>query len=232
MQSTEFSFTDEELRQAARTYRQRMIATLPAPAECKEKPSPELHAKITRLIARDLRNAAIRRIGKRVAMLLLCALLGVSTWLAVDTEARASFFQWVREVYEESVLYRYFTDSADDTPETLPTYTLSPLPDGYTETATMGDDFIRMTMFNGPDGMVMLSYQLVQTGTQLEFHSSDYEYFHSSVNGISADFYQSSQGLSNELVWIDESNSVAFRLSAHLEESRMVALAETVKISK
>lgn len=233
MKVNEFSFTDDDLRHAAHLLRQRMMASLPEPKECKEKPSPDLHTKINRLIVRDLRNAAFQRIAKRVASILLCILLGCSTWLAVDTNARAAFFQWVREVYEESVLYRYFNDPADDVPETLPTYTLSPLPDGYTETATMGDNFIHMTLFNGSDGTVMLSYQLAQSNIQLELHSAEFELTSTFVNDVSAEFYDFiDPDTSNELIWIDEVNNVTFRLTAKLDLAEMVTLAETVKITE
>lgn len=233
MRVNEFSFTDDDLRHAAHLLRQRMMASLPDPKECKEKPSPELHTKINRLIVRDLRNAAFQRIAKRVASILLCILLGCSTWLAADTDARAAFLQWIREVYEESVLYRYFNDPTDDVPETLPTYTLSPLSDGYTETATMGDDFIRMTLFNGPDGTVMLSYQRTQSNTQLELHSTEFELTSTSVNDVPAEFYDYvDPETSDELIWIDEVNNVTFRLTAKLDLSEMVTLAKTVKITE
>lgn len=233
MRVNEFSFTDDDLRQAAHLLRQRMMASLPTPEECKEKPSPELHAKIMRLIAKYLRKAAFRRISKRVAAIVLCILLGGSFWLAVDTEARAAFFLWVREVYEESVLYRYFNNPADDVPETLPNYTLSPLPDGYIETVTMGDDFVRMTLFDGLDGTVMLSYQRAQSSTQLELHSTEFELTSTSVRGAPAEFYDFvDPETSDELIWINEVNNVTFRLTGKLDLTEMIALAEAVKITE
>lgn len=234
MRANEFSFTDDDLRQAAHLLSQRMMASLPTPEECNEKPSPNLHAKIMRLIEKDLRKATFQRITKLVASILLCILLGCSTWLAVDVVARTAFFQWVREAYEESVLYRYFNDPADPNAiEALPAYTLSPLPEGYQETAAMGDDFIRMVIFDGPDGTIMLSYQRLQTGNQLEIHSAEFEPTSTSVGNIPADYYDfKDPETSNELVWIDESAEIAFRLIAKLGESEMVALANTVKITK
>ena len=43
---------------------------------------------------------------RRVAAAFLAATVGVSVWLAVDTDARAAFVGWVRELYEHSIVYR------------------------------------------------------------------------------------------------------------------------------
>ena len=96
MKHNEFSFTDEELRIATRITRQRILDSLPEPEECCYDISVELKEKINQIIIKDRRKTVIRKIRNQAAMIALCILLGISSWLAVDTEARAAFFQWVR----------------------------------------------------------------------------------------------------------------------------------------
>ena len=44
---------------------------------------------------------------RRVAAFFLTALVGVSAWLAVDTQAREAFFGWAKEVCETFFVYHY-----------------------------------------------------------------------------------------------------------------------------
>ena len=43
----------------------------------------------------------------KAAAVILAILISGSAWLAVDTEARAAFFGWVREIYETYFVYRF-----------------------------------------------------------------------------------------------------------------------------
>ena len=67
---------------------------------------------------------------RRVAAFFLTALVGVSAWLAIDTQAREAFFGWIKEVYEDSVIYRTIPSPAA---KALPQYELAWLPDGFGE---------------------------------------------------------------------------------------------------
>lgn len=235
MRTSEFSFTDDDLRQAAHALSRRMMASLPAPEDCHEKPSQTLQRKIDRLITRDLRRSTIQRISRRVASILLCVLIGCSTWLAIDAEAREAFVLWVREVYENSILYRYFNESeqVEDATISLPTFIISPLPDGYTEITTMGDDYVRMAIYESPDGTIMLSYQQATVSTQTEIFNTEAECIETHVGKFDALFYNfTNPETLNELVWVDEDNRIAFRLIANLGETEIVSIAEAVKITK
>ena len=67
----------------------------------------------------------------KVAVIILAVLIGGSAWLAVDTEARASFFGWVKEVYEELFIY-HFEDGRTSN-EGKNNYYLTWIPEGYTQ---------------------------------------------------------------------------------------------------
>lgn len=47
----------------------------------------------------------------KAAAVILAILISGSAWLAVDTEARAAFFGWVKEIYETYFVYRFASNS-------------------------------------------------------------------------------------------------------------------------
>ena len=230
MKQNKFIFTDEELRGAAIILRQRILDSLPAPEECFCEISLDLRRKINKIVAKDRRRVALRKVRNQAAMIALSILLGLGAWLTIDTEARAAFFQWVREVYEESVLYRYFNSPKDENAvDVLPIYTIT-LPEGYQETASMGDDNMWLSIYDGEAGTIMLSYQRIHEGTQLEIHSGDYLYSDVQLEKFSADFYEAiNPGETNELVWVDEREGITFSISATLSKGAMIELANGVR---
>ena len=104
---SELLFSQQALQRAAASARQSMLDALPPPAQCEHAFSAAFQGKMERLLARARRREWARRAARRAALFFLAALMGVSAWLAVDTQARAAFISWVREVYEEHIVYRF-----------------------------------------------------------------------------------------------------------------------------
>ena len=100
--------TDEMLTQAAKQVAESMKASLPVPKECHHEFPPEFERDMKRLAAQTERRRHMRRYLQRVAAACLAVVISLSTWLAVDAEARAAFVQWVKTVYEQSVVYEFF----------------------------------------------------------------------------------------------------------------------------
>lgn len=226
MRQNVFSFTDDDLRQAAPIVRQRMLASLPAPENCHYDISPTLKEKIRQIIIKDHRRTAIRKLRKQVAMVALCILLGISSWLSIDTEARAAFFQWVREVYEDSVIYHFFGERE---PKEIQKHGITALPQGYEETMRFEESFIHIVYYESADDMIILTYQIVDESTELAFINSDLTHETVSLANYPADFYTPSDpSQTNELVWIDEESLLSFCLSSYLDQEMMIDLANSV----
>ena len=100
-------FDDGELRKAARFVTQAMVDAVPPSSECKHVFSPTFQAKMARLIAREKWMDVRQRWAKRIAIALLTLIVGVASWLSIDVAAREAFIHWVREVYENSIIYRF-----------------------------------------------------------------------------------------------------------------------------
>ena len=104
----EFPFTEADLKAAAIAVSDSMLASLPKPDEIEHEFSEGFLKKMDALLALDKRRQRARSIARRVAVIFLAILLGLSTWLAVDTEAQATAMKWIREVIEDNIYYRFF----------------------------------------------------------------------------------------------------------------------------
>lgn len=226
MKQTAASFTDDDLRQAARILRQRMLDALPAPEDCHYEASPELQEKIHRMIEKDRRRMALRKIRNRAAAAVLCILVGVSAWLAADTEAHAALFQWAREFCGNNIVYRFFNPS--DTEE-LPEYEMASLPECYREVDHLQDSYSRTTTYADGSRLLIFSYQKMTEDSTLQILSPNYIHETVQVGEIAGDFYLAArESDTNELIWADEDAGIIFQISACLDKDELVALAENV----
>ena len=226
MRQKEFSFSDDDLRLATRITRQRLLDSLPAPEDCHYDISSELREKIEQIIAKDRRRTAIRRIRNQAAMIALCILLGISTWLTVDATARAAFFNWVREVYEDSVIYHFFGERES---KEIQKHSITALPDGYQETLRFEESFIHTVFYESEDDMIVLTYQIVDESTQMAFVNSDLIHETVALANYTADFYvPNDPSQTNELVWVDEESLLIFCISSYLDQDVMIELANSV----
>ncbi len=147
--------SDEALRQAAASVRRAMLDSLPPPSQCEHTFSDLFQARMKRLLSRYDRRRTLRTLSRRVAAVLLAALIGGGVWLSVDAGARAAFLTWAREVYEEQILYRFFGAPAADA---LPLYQITWLPEGYT-----ADTYLYRFSGEAPTGS-NLAYRVSRSG--------------------------------------------------------------------
>ena len=227
--------SDEALKQAAASVRRAMLDSLPSPAECEHEFPPAFQAKMKQLITKFNLRRTIRKTALRAAMFFLAALIGVSAWLGVDAQARAAFFSWVREVYEEHIVYRFFGEPEADT---LPAYRITWLPEGYEEVDIYSDDERYNAFYQKGDDVMsafVFEYVFALDGSLTEmlfFNEENYLYKNIDINGMHADFYESLlPGETNCLIWVDESTNIVFRINGFPTESVMVHIAQSVTLT-
>ena len=145
---------------------------------------------------------------RRVAAFFLTALVGVSAWLAVDTQAREAFFSWVKEAYEHSIVYRIMPT---DTAQTLPHCELTYLPAGFGARSNIYEDETLYTCIyedsdTGSDFIVF--YMLLNEELQTELLTNQ-QPEHLLINGVSAEYYgPSEESDTGNLLWIDSEMGV------------------------
>ena len=191
--------------------------------------SPEFEWKMRKLVRRA--NLPIwHRAAQAAACLLLAALLGWCTVLAVSAEAREAFTGWVREVYETSYIYRFFGTEQESSAYVL--YRPAYVPAGYrikkdhisTDILSIdyrsdAGEFTIFTCFMNGASPVL---QIVRDGTET--------YKQVSVNGVSAELYlDRDEGEANILIWKAEKEGTIFCLSSAVSEAELIRMAESVE---
>ena len=227
-------FSENELREAARIVAEAMLDSLPAPEACHHDVSPDFLSKMAPLLTKANRKELARRWTRRAAAALLALVIGATSWLAVDTQARAAFFSWVREVYENSVVYRFFNDTP--TMEKLPDYRPSWVPDGYQPSEAIKSDLSCTFIYqdiNNQANVFIIGYRFYHENMNLSFmwEEDEYEILESQVNNLPAYFYRSvDQTETNNLVWINPSLKLLFTMEGYLEQDVMLHIADSIDL--
>lgn len=220
--------TDEMLRSSAARSSELFAHTITSdydPAQQYE-PSDLFEKKIRKLFHRAKHPYFYKAI-QRIASIFLAAILIGSMYLAVDTEARAAFLDWIKEVYEHSIVYRIMPSSAA---KDLPHYKLTWLPDGFGEPDIYENETVYSALYqNSSTGeIVIFDYYRLSSEVQAKLFT-DQQPEHVLVNGIIADFYAaSSDSESNNLLWIDTEAGVFCAIDSNLSKDVILHIAESI----
>lgn len=223
------NITDEMLRQAAPLARDAMLASLPEPEDCPADCSPRLRRRLDRMLRRQRHPVFYRAAGQIAACFLAVLVLG-GGWLAADQEARASFFQWTRQVYETQIVYRFAGEGAEHG-----VYRVGWVPEGYTETVVHDDPNLSMILYTNMDGKNLgFQYGPMQEGSGIAVTDTDQAVVKQvEINGIPGEFYLSTDPtLSNSLIWLDETSGMCFSIGGFLDESDILHMAESIYLEE
>ncbi len=221
--------TDDMIRDAALRSREIFVEQLVSDynPECQHKPSPDFEKKIKKL-QRRADHPLLYRSLHRIASIVLVLLISGGTWIAVDAEARAGFFGWVKEIYETYFVYR-IEDSDGSIPanrDYRPTW----LPDGYTESIIDSTGSTVTIIYTNADEQI-LTFQYTYSPDEINWFV-DVEQVRiksTTINGNSAEFLIAEDtNNANGIMWTDD-NECAFCISAFLSESELIQMAESVQ---
>lgn len=234
-QNGEFSFGEAELTAAAGAVRESMLKALPEPEECKHEFSARFEKKMQKLLQKEQRRQTFAAVRRWAAAIILLLLVSGGTILTVDAEARASFFDWVREVYENSIVYRFFNEPQE---EALPTYELGWVPEGYECIDVYQDETTYSAIYQkGEDANAVFVYEYrygdIRSSWEFLMDVTMYENETLSISGIEVQYYRSIDGTeSSVMFWIDEKNEIAFMINAYFDETVMMHIFESTFLSK
>lgn len=232
----QYSFTDEDLRLAAASVCASMLDAVESIPSGEHEFSERFLDKMSALLDLDRLRRKRRRIRHRVASVFLAFLLGASIFLAVNPEARAAFLAWVREVYENSVVYRFFGRPKD----AFPQYELNWIPQGFVMESEINDEY------NG-NMQRILTYENPETGESFSFcyqsisediskvvggydeDAPSPEYC--TINGLDGEYYPPGVSGTSSLVWMDEQNGVVLYIDSSLEKSVVLHIANSVRLA-
>lgn len=221
--------SEERLRQAAHHAAQALEDSLPPPSQCQYEVSPEFRRNMKKL-CRQAKRRPYRKVWKAVACAALVLILGSTSYLGLNAQAREAFFGWVTQI-TQNVSHYFFSGSSDKHPENY-RYVLPEIPEGYTQDAVDEDGGLRMELYTNEKGET-LAFE-----TQYTTESSDYELFLDvdkleikkvTVQGVSGDLYIDPTGeQSSTLIWKDPETDVLLSLTAYLPEDQLISLADSV----
>ena len=218
---------DEALRTAATEADRVITESLPSAAACTHVFPPVFHKKMQRTIRRG-NHPAIARLPKQIACFILSAVIIGGTWLTVDAEARAVFFAWVREVYEECVAYRFVGSTVAENSHVR--YELTWLPEGYAEIDRLPTDDGCTIIYSNGVSLIQFVYASGTDASGLFVGDFSGEIQTIQVGSLYADFYQSrDDGISNTAVWMSAQQDTLFSVTAALPKHLMIALCEGVQ---
>lgn len=220
--------TDEMLRSSAARSSELFAHTIASDYDPVQQYEPsDLFEKKIRKLFHRAKHPYFYKAIQRIASIFLAAILVGSMYLAVDTEARAAFLGWIKEVYEHSIVYRIMPSSAA---KDLPHYELTWLPDGFGEPDIYENETVYSALYqNSSTGeIVIFDYYRLSSEVQAKLFT-DQQPEHVLVNGIIADFYAaSSDSESNNLLWIDTEAGVFCAIDSNLSKDVILHIAKSI----
>ena len=192
--------------------------------------SPEFEKKIKRL-RRKANRPIVYRSLQRIASIILVCLIACGAWLTVDAEARATFFGWIKEIYETYFVYHFEGDA--DYSESSVAYRPTWLPEGYTEFYVNEAQSTTVVLYQNEDGF-LLTFQYTHNPNETDWFIDAEQAVikKTSMNGYPAEILMTDNTTTASLIaWTDEQDS-AFYVSAFLSESELIRIAESVQPTK
>ena len=218
-------FTENELRNAAYSVRVAMLQSLPEPSDCETAFSSRFLAQMEKLCATKKRTAA-KPFLRAVAAVLAIVVFTASILFAANPHAYADFKKWIREIYENQQIYRFFGE-ADF--RNRAEYKFGWLPKGWKTTRIEHLQTIScVTAQNGDDDKLFLTYSPIDEGLEMVIPGKGLVAEKVKIGQLDADYYDGQAvGVQNSLVWIDQ--DMAFSIEANFDQETMLRIAENIK---
>ena len=225
-----YNFTNADLQSATSVVCNAMLEQLPEPSECKHTFSDEFEHKMRALMNRQKRHETWHKSVRRAAAVILAVLLGLATWMAVDQDARAAVVRWIREVYENSVVYRFFDDAPS---EKNFSYELTWVSEGYERNSQVGDNNTQTVIYQKESDYFTFVYHRTTESSLVQLLETRSDGVAVSVNGLPGQYYEAADSTTtNDLVWINEDDGVIFCISSFLPYEEIMHMAEGVRLCK
>ena len=221
------SFSKAELKRAAAKLREARLAALGPADTIIHDFSPQFEQAMDRLARKGRRKAVWNRAVSVAASFLLVLVICAGVTLAVSPQARAAVITWLREQYENSIIYRFWGGGATSE---FPTYHIGWLPDDAELSYSIDEETFFAAVYRSSDGeeLITFSYSPADKVSMMEIWGSTENSELLSINGMSGEFIPYEDRPGGDVMWIDESTQIVFYLSSILEKSTIISVAESV----
>ena len=203
-----------------------ILAALPKPRECSFQFSSRFEQKMRSIIRRGNHPVMYKSL-QRVACVLLVLLMLFSTVMIFSTDVRAAVIGWIREQYETFYHYFFPTEAEISEPEE---YTLGWVPDGFTLVNTQSTNTRNTSLYVGPENQIIhFTYQTGTNSGAAFFDTESYMHEETNIGLCRADLYLSiTPEDANGIVWSDPDGKILFSISAQLDKTELIKIAEGI----
>lgn len=226
-------FNDNDLKVAAQLVVESMLNNLPPKAECEHDFSDSFLAKMEKLLHRQKQRQAWHKMMRFAAAIIITVTITFGAVMAASPTARAAVVQWVREIYENSMIYRFFSEPSE---EKLPLYGLDWIPEGFKKADVFYDmDLYKAVYLNDEtgQGFVFEYYFMANSTTPMIIPGENCVLEHTKINGKPADYYQEPDDAdTNVLLVFDEGHNICFTVAATLDKDSIFTIAEHIVLDK
>lgn len=227
--TTNAMFNENDLKMAAQLVAESMLNNLPPKSECEHDFSDNFLAKMEKLLHRQKQRQAWHKMVRFAAAVIITVTITFGAVMAASPTARAAVVQWVREIYENSMIYRFFSETTEDT---LPLYELGWIPEGFEEADVFYNDILYKVLYLNDEtgqGLVFEYYYMDDSTAPMVIPGDGCVLEQTEINGKPADYYQESDDAdTNILMVFDEENNICFSVSATLDKDSIFTIAEHI----
>lgn len=231
--TTDIRFGERELQAAAKLVAESMLEGLPDAAACGHDFSEGFRRKMETLLRRQRRRSIRHTVWRYAAAVLLTVTLTFGAVMAVSPQARAAVVQWVRTVYENSVVYRFFNPAPQGA---LPRYELTWLPEGFTEADVFCDEEYYSAIYENVETgqVVIFEYHFMCDGMNVTIAPEESgSITQVEVNGLRGEYYQEPDDADGNLLqFTDETANIIFKISGNIDRGSIFNIAEGVILCK
>ena len=173
-----------------------------------------------------------RLAAQRAAIFLLVVSLGFGAIMVGSPTARAAFMNWIKEVYETHIVYRFMGEDIDGE---MPHYEITALPEGFVEVERL--EFpatVAVAYENDAGDVIYFNYSFMQQGVATAITAENADVIPITVNDLHGELYLSKdfEHISNTAFWIDEELNICFDISGFYSATDILHIAESVSLSK
>ena len=217
--------SNEFIRQATEEYHEESMSAIPAENEIVHVFSEKFEKNMESVIKKN-NHPQLKRVLRMAASFVLVILMAGGSVMALSPTARAAVMGWL--FGRESDAYVYRSTGTDTDEETITTYDLAVIPEGYTLWQNMvmpnsslviytEDETGRfLKVFAAPNDGSGALYLIPEDATLIPIQLGD----------IQADYYQSNiESSGSTIVWTDPENDYLVTVDGFFSQEELMALA-------
>lgn len=172
-----------------------------------------------------------RQAVRRAAVFLVVCGMTLAGVMAFSPATRTAMVRWVVERSGDGIRYTY---SGEQSPETLPQYEITALPEGFVETERDVLPGRVDVIYENPSGdVIWLSYVFMRQGALTSFDTTDANAFDVTVNQLPGIFFEArTPGNLNTLRWIDPDLNMHFIVDGCFDLDVLLHIAESISLCK